>query len=250
MKRALRALVVILPALAACGGGTDATAKQLDDLRAEVAKVRSEHAAVSERLDALEMQRGGLKGYAPTSGATPGAAPSGDRPELDVVKLGPDGEESDDTDDAATRPVLRSSGGGSVVEEAQAKGKPNAAAQKEYEQALDLYRGKQFDKALDAFAGFLAKYPDHASADNATFWRGECYFAKTEYRRAAEQFEAVANNYPKGNKAPDALLKLAQAYGKLGETASADGAKKKLLATYPTSEAARKLGRGSAPKKP
>ena len=89
-------------------------------------------------------------------------------------------------------------------------------AKRSYESALALVRSKQYDKALDALTAFLVRYPDHPFAENATYWRGECFYAKGEYARAAEQFEGVMARFPYGNKAADALLKLGLSQQRLG----------------------------------
>src|SRR5262249_6268677 len=112
--------------------------------------------------------------------------------------------------------------------------------------ALELYRTKKYDKAIDALSAFLARYPDNANAETATFTRAECYFAKNDYRRASEQYQAVADRWPKGSRAPDALLKLSQCQTRLNNKMAADETKKRLLESYPTSDAAKKLG-GSTP---
>jgi tol-pal system protein YbgF len=242
-------LLAALPlvVLAGCAGGNDATQKQLEELRADLLKVRADNAAVTERLDALELASGKYRGSA---SAVPSAA-SSDRPTLDVVKLAPAGEDAGD-DESGPRTVLRSTGNGQIVEEASAPAKADAAAaQRQYDEALTLYKTKQYDKAIEAFARFTFEHPEHANADNAIFWRGAAYFAKNDYRHAAELFENVVQSFPSGNKAPDALLQLSQAYAKLGDAASSDKAKKKLLDSYPKSDAAKKLGAKTfAPSKP
>ena len=116
---------------------------------------------------------------------------------------------------------------------------PNA--KHEYEAALALVSGKQYDAALDALAAFLVKYPDHPYADNALFWRGECYFAKGDYLRASEQFEGVFTRFPAGNKAPDALLKLGLSRMKLGDPGKAKEIFDRLAQTYPQSDAAHRI---------
>jgi TolA-binding protein len=176
----LLALCVPLAALsAACSGGHDVAAKEMSDLRAEIVKLRADNTVLAERIDALEIARGTYRG-GPASAAT--AAPE-DRPALDVVRLGPPAggtdTSSDDADSDTPRPVVRSSGGAVVVEEKPAA-KGGAAAQKEYDQALELARAKSYDKAIEGFTGFLARYPDHPNADNATYWRGEAYLGKGE----------------------------------------------------------------------
>ncbi len=122
-------------------------------------------------------------------------------------------------------------------------------AKKSYETALRLVNDKQYDKALDAFAAFLVKYPDHPLVENATYWRGESYFAKGEYKSAADQFEAVLSRPSGGSKAPDALLKLGIANEKLGATDKANEFYARLRTEYPKSEAAKKIPSSSSPTK-
>jgi tol-pal system protein YbgF len=117
---------------------------------------------------------------------------------------------------------------------------PNA--KKAYDDALALVFAKRYPEARDAFAAFLLKWPDHPNADNAHYWRGETYFAQGEFKSAAEQFTGVISQFPLGNKAPDALLKLSITKTKLGDVEGARAALEKLRRDYPRSEAARKAG--------
>jgi tol-pal system protein YbgF len=130
-------------------------------------------------------------------------------------------------------------------------GRPSAldpAARRSYEDALSLVYAKKYDAALDAFAAFLVKWPDHPNADNAHYWRGECYFAKGEFARAEEQFAGVLRQFPLGNKISDSLLKLAITQEKLGKNAEAKGNRERLLRDYPKSDAAKhaSVNRGAA----
>ena len=106
---------------------------------------------------------------------------------------------------------------------------------------MEAYKLRKTDKALAAFADFLARYPDDPRAEGVTFTRAEAFAAKGDHRRAIEQYEAVVSRWSKGARAPDALLRVAQSYTRLGDKDASDEAKKRLLATYPQSEAARKL---------
>ena len=114
-------------------------------------------------------------------------------------------------------------------------------AKRAYDAALALVNAKHFDRAIDALAAFLIKWPDHPYANNAMFWRGECYFARGEYPKAVEQFEGVLRRFPAGNKAPDALLKLGVSHQKLGNAAAAKECFDRLAQQYPDSEAARRI---------
>jgi tol-pal system protein YbgF len=114
-------------------------------------------------------------------------------------------------------------------------------ARRAYDAALSLVNAKRYGEALDAFAGFLVRWPDHPNADNAMYWRGECYFAQGEYVRAADQFAGVIARFPMGNKVPDALLKLGMSRQKLGDPQAARQSYDRLRRDYPRSEAARRI---------
>jgi tol-pal system protein YbgF len=119
-------------------------------------------------------------------------------------------------------------------------------AKSSYEAALALVHGKQYDRGLDALTTFLTRWPDHPYAENATYWRGECLYAKGDYLRAAEQFEAVVARFGIGNKAPDALLKIGMCHERLGGSERAAEYWDRLKRDFPKSEAARKIpARGS-----
>jgi tol-pal system protein YbgF len=117
----------------------------------------------------------------------------------------------------------------------------DAEAKRSYDLALALVNAHQFDQALEAFATFLVRWPDHPNADNAMYWRGESYYAKGEYARAAEEFEGATLRFPLGNKVPDCLLKLGLSEQKLGNLSRAKSYFDRLSHDFPRSEAARRI---------
>jgi tol-pal system protein YbgF len=127
---------------------------------------------------------------------------------------------------------------------AHASGRPSALdadAKRAYDAALGLVSSKHYAEALDALAGFLVRWPDHPNADNAMYWRGECYFAQGEYAQAAAQFEGVIARFPLGNKLPDALLKLGLSQAHLGNPQVARQEYDRLRHDFPHSDAARHI---------
>ncbi len=114
-------------------------------------------------------------------------------------------------------------------------------AKRAYDAAYSLVSARRFEEALDALAAFLVKWPDHPYANNAMYWRGECYFARADYQRAAEQFDGVLRRYPAGNKAPDALLKLGMSQQKLGNATKAKESFERLVQQFPGTVAARHI---------
>jgi tol-pal system protein YbgF len=117
----------------------------------------------------------------------------------------------------------------------------NPEAGRAYDAALGLVNSHQYDRALDAFAAFLVRFPDHPNADNAMYWRGESYYAKGEYARAAEELEGAILRFPLGNKVPDCLLKLGICQQKLGSQEKARSYFDRLTHDFPRSEAARRI---------
>jgi hypothetical protein len=119
-------LAAVLAAASGCGGGHDVAEKQLADMRAELARLRASQAAMTERLDALEIDKGSFrKSAAP---ATPPTA-EGDRPSLDVLRLSPsDGDGDADTD--GQRPVIRAVGSDGSIQKGAKTNAPRAQPKK------------------------------------------------------------------------------------------------------------------------
>jgi tol-pal system protein YbgF len=114
-------------------------------------------------------------------------------------------------------------------------------AKRAYDAALALVNAKKYAEALEAFAGFLVKWPDHPYADNAMYWRGESYYAQGDYARAAAEFEGLVSRFPVGNKVADALLKAGMCHQKLGNAAKAKTFFDRLAREFSRSEAARRI---------
>ncbi len=95
--------------------------------------------------------------------------------------------------------------------------------------------------ALEAFADFLTRWPDHPHADNAMYWRGECLARSGEAQQAIAEWEALLVRFPTGNKVADALYALAMTYRRQGDAAAADRAGQRLMDEYPDSDPARRM---------
>jgi len=238
------------------GCARDAEERQLDEMRATIDEVASER----DRAEA-DMMASSIADTHSASAAERQPAPELAPPQsvsLGDVEGSLEELDSADTEDPSPRPTIRIFGSPRVgrsgwsedqVEQSTAddgSGPPRPSAldpeaKPTYEAALALVSARQYDRALDALAAFLVKYPDHPYADNAMYWRGECYFAEGDYLHASEQFEGTVARFPAGNKAPDALLKLGMSHQKLGNPAKAKECFDRLAQTYPRSEAARHI---------
>ncbi|MGH8410472.1 MAG: tol-pal system protein YbgF, partial [Pseudomonas sp.] len=110
-------------------------------------------------------------------------------------------------------------GAGAAAAQAPAAGSEPADPAKEklyYDAAFDLIKAKDFDKASQAFAAFLRKYPNSQYAGNAQYWLGEVNLAKGDLQGAGQAFAKVSQLYPKHAKVPDSLYKLADVERRLG----------------------------------
>jgi tol-pal system protein YbgF len=244
-----------LGSLAGCDH--DAEERQLDEMNSTIREVQAERDKAEADMTVEAIADSHLA-------STPERTPAPSSPPPEVVPIGVDGQlppeegEAADTEDPSPRPTIRVIGSprvgrggwqGDQVDESNVD-RPTApppssaldpAAKPAYEAALALVGARQYDRALDALAAFLVKYPDHPYADNAMYWRGECYFAKGDYLHAAEQFEGTVTRFPAGNKAPDAMLKLGMSQQKLGNPVKAKEIFDRLAQTYPQSEAVRHI---------
>ena len=72
----------------------------------------------------------------------------------------------------------------------------------------------------------------------AQFWLGNSDYALRDYKGAIANFRAVVSQAPNHERAPEALLSIANCEVELHNTAAARAALEQLIARYPRSEAA------------
>ena len=136
----LASLAGLLALVSGCSSEHEVAEKQLADMRTELTRVRASQAAMSERLDALEIERGSFQKGAATapsaspassgsSGTASGATGDADRPALDVVHLSPS-EGDGDADVDGQRPVIRAVGSDGTIQKAPKGSAPRAAGKK------------------------------------------------------------------------------------------------------------------------
>lgn len=132
-------------------------------------------------------------------------------------------------------------GAGAAAAQAPAAGSEPADPAKEklyYDAAFDLIKAKDFDKASQAFAAFLRRYPNSQYAGNAQYWLGEVNLAKGDLQGAGQAFAKVSQLYPKHAKVPDSLYKLADVERRLGHTDRVKGILQQVVSQYPGTSAA------------
>lgn len=186
----------------------------IEELQNQVARMKQESL---ERYQDLDRRIG--------SGVVPAATP----------------ENSSAGGDASAAAGAATGAGAATAAQAPAAGSEPADPAKEklyYDAAFDLIKAKDFDKASQAFAAFLRKYPNSQYAGNAQYWLGEVNLAKGDLQGAGQAFAKVSQLYPKHNKVPDSLYKLADVERRLGHTDKVKGILQQVVSQYPGTSAA------------
>jgi tol-pal system protein YbgF len=223
-----------------CGAHRTAADQHYDALKTDISRLQADQDRILERLEGLETKKGQNPGEEKTAG--------GDRPALKVVVLQPEGEGDDEPSEIdgpeggdAPRTLVRAHGGEAGGKKAKKDdGKPEADAERDYQEALSLLKKKQHRRALEQLTAFQVRYPANPRIDAALFWMAESYAALGDPTKATEHYEAVVARFPQGSKTPDALLRLAMLHKKHGADAKARELLLRLRSDFPQSDAARR----------
>ncbi|MHA3736681.1 tol-pal system protein YbgF [Pseudomonas sp. Eth.TT006] len=185
----------------------------IEELQNQVARMKQESL---ERYQDLDRRIG--------SGAAPAATP----------------ENSSAGGDASAAAGAAAGAGAAAAQAPAASSEPGDPAKEKlyYDAAFDLIKAKDFDKASQAFAAFLRKYPNSQYAGNAQYWLGEVNLAKGDLQGAGQAFAKVSQLYPKHAKVPDSLYKLADVERRLGHTDKVKGILQQVVSQYPGTSAA------------
>lgn len=124
-----------------------------------------------------------------------------------------------------------------------------AAETRDYEAALNLFKGGKYKEALAAFQAFIKAYPNSAFTPSAHYWSASAHYQLGEFKKAGEMFGKVAANWPNDPKAPDAMLGMANSMQESGDAKGARNVLENLAEKYPKSSAAQVAKQRLAPKK-
>jgi tol-pal system protein YbgF len=191
-------------------------AGELSELQNAVAKLiaalrqqEDQLAFLRRRLEELESQNAGRltsgvpRGFAPSPGSPPAPAPA------------------------------PSSGAGLVT---TATTTPAAEL---YRTGTAQLKARNTDAATLSFYDLIVTYPNDPLRESAQFLVADIYFSQKDYRAALAEFEALVDAVPRGERVPDALLKIGQCQKSLGDTDRAKRTWERIVKDYPESVAAR-----------
>jgi tol-pal system protein YbgF len=105
--------------------------------------------------------------------------------------------------------------------------------EQQYETAQQMLRAGQYAAAEQTLREIVTRNPRHQLAASAQYWLGETYYVRQDYQNASVAFADGYKNYPKGNKAPDTLLKLGMSLSALKKDQDACAVYDRLAKEYP-----------------
>ena len=114
----------------------------------------------------------------------------------------------------------------------------DAEVRQAYDEALSTFRAGDFQKAQAGFAQFIRQNPTSGLAPLALFWLGNAQYATRNYEEAISNFRSLLAAVPQHDKAPDAMLSIANCQIELGDTGAARQTLQELTEQYPQSGAA------------
>jgi tol-pal system protein YbgF len=95
---------------------------------------------------------------------------------------------------------------------------PPGGSSAQYDQAMNLMSRAQYDEAAASFRAYADANPDDSDlSPQAIYWVANISFIRQDYAPAARTFAEVIKKYPKSQRAPDAMLKLAQSFMAMGQ---------------------------------
>jgi len=100
-------------------------------------------------------------------------------------------------------------------------------------------QAKNFDAAILSFYDLIVTYPNHPLREGAQFLVADIFYIQKDFRGALAEFEALIAAVPRGERVPDALLKIGQCQRSLGDAARAKRTWERIVKDHPASVAAR-----------
>ncbi len=227
----------------------DDLAKQMTSLRGEleevnhrVVKLESSMTSLGQdvdfRLKALEASGASAAAGGPVVNMGAGTVPSAVTPAPATAApiIAPTAQQPQTVTPA---PVGATPVAAAATAVADATGQTFASSKEHYNYAFSLMNKARYEEAGSAFESFIKKYPSDPLVGNVYYWLGETWYVRTNYVKAADSFRQGFESMPKGNKAPDNLLKLAMALGQMKQQKQACVVLTQLLKKFPGPEVVR-----------
>lgn len=207
------------------------------ELQRQAAKDEVEIARLREQLQAARQASASQSASAKSASAEPQPAPASPTPQATPSTTGqevtevtaPQAVESEDLE--VPEPPVKTAGPVGATEAITLQ------VQALYDRGYTAFHERRYGDAESTFDEFLSNYPHSELADNAAYWIGEARLQQQDTRGALEAFKATVEKYPKGNKVPDALLKVGECLESLGDADSARLSYEEVIKRFPNTAA-------------
>ncbi|HET7823677.1 MAG TPA: tetratricopeptide repeat protein [Anaeromyxobacter sp.] len=233
-RDALPALLLLV----GCAGGSDATKKDLDAMRAELQAVRKDNEELQRKVDALsgrvEVITARLS-QAPQPAQPPAAAAPVVPPDLAVVRVEPPRAARTPPPPVPTAVPIAEPDPGRVAALSRRSGHEIA---QDADEELRRARGKAGASRAHALEDFAARYPRHASADNALVEAAAAYADAGKPQAACDLARRCVSEYPAGDAMSDALERLAWCESRRGDAGAERTLLERLVSDFPRTPAA------------
>ena len=108
-----------------------------------------------------------------------------------------------------------------------------------YRRGVEQLKAGATDAAVLTFYDLVATYPESPLRESAQYLVADVYFKQKDWRGALGEFEALIAAVPRGEKVPEALLKMGLCQKELGDSARAKRTWERVVREHPSSAAAR-----------
>lgn len=112
------------------------------------------------------------------------------------------------------------------------------AEKKDFDAAMDVFRGGKFDQAQVSLSNFLQRYPKSGYGPSALFWLGNAEYANKDYKNALTHFRQMLGASPNHTRAPEAMLAVSNVQLELKDVKGARKTLQDLMAAYPNTDTA------------
>jgi tol-pal system protein YbgF len=201
----------------------------IDGVASEMRIVREKIDDTNVRLGTLSQEVDALRNSMPTMPAAPtmppatpdGAAPSGE------------------TTPAAATPGAPNPAATPAMPAPVAPTSQGMSPQKLWDLAYSDYAAGQWALAIQGFETYLRAFPRNPQSNEAQFYIGEALQLDGKFKEAIVAFDKVINDFPQGNRVPDAYYKRGVMYSRLNQPDKARESFELVIGKYPDAEASR-----------
>ena len=107
-----------------------------------------------------------------------------------------------------------------------------------YQQGFNFLKESKHDEAVNVFQQQIKAYPQGDLADDAYYWIAESLYVTQKLDLSKENFKAILNSYPKSERVPEAMLKLATIEKEQGNAIESRILLQEIIQFHPQSDAA------------